>query len=329
MADFLIDTETLAQARFDTSELVECVASLGILLRGDPLPWHRDWRARHIDGLRAHLADNPVQAAIAAHALTPSWAADFLTSTPAEDASVEDDLADIEALGDDRVRADLEQVRRPLAPALRQPGVARESAALLRWVWHTTVAAEWTDRRRILQADLVSRTNRLTRSGWAAVIDDLSAGTRWLGGNRLQYDPRPYPDIDLRGSRLTFYAAHCRGGWVMWNRDRPDSYGIVYPVSGGLADTRPGHSPGHDAPRSLRALLGPRRAIVFQHARAPVATSSLAARTGLPLSTVAAHLRVLRDAGLLHRRRSGRMVLYWWTDAAHTLDQASGTSPEA
>jgi|SRR5664279_602206 DNA-binding transcriptional ArsR family regulator len=322
MADFLIDTETLAQARFDTSELAECVGALGLLLRSDPLPWHRDWRAQHIGDLQEHLAEHPVQAAIAAHAMSPNWAADFLTVPPTAGASIEDHLADIEALGDERILIDLERVRRPLAPALLSPGVAGEAAELLRWVWHATIAPEWTKRRRILAADLVARTNQLTRSGWAGVFNDLRGGTRWLGDNRLQYDPRPYPDIDLRGSRLTFYAAHCRGGWVMWDRAQPDSYGIVYPVTGILADN------DHTAREPLRALLGPRRAIVFQHTQNPIATSSLAASTGLPLSTVAAHLRVLREAGLLHRRRSGHKVLYWWTDAARTLNEASPTESE-
>jgi hypothetical protein len=33
-------------------------------------------------------------------------------------------------------------------------------------------------------------------------------------------------------------------------------------------------------------------------------------------------LRVLLDTGLLHRRRSGREVLHWWTDAGRSLARA-------
>jgi DNA-binding transcriptional ArsR family regulator len=51
----------------------------------------------------------------------------------------------------------------------------------------------------------------------------------------------------------------------------------------------------------------------------------LAAASDMPLGTVGSHLRILLEAGLLQRRRSGREVLYWWTDSAHAL--VSGASP--
>ncbi len=322
MADFLVDSDTLASARFGTSELAECVAALSILLRPDPMPWHRAWRSRYIEQLRDHLAAHRVQAAIAAHAVSPTWAADFLTAPPRNDehTSIEPHLSAIEALSDDRLRADLEHVRRPLAADLLGPGLAAHATALLRWVWQTTIKPDWPTRRRVLEADLVARTSRLARSGWAAVFDDLRDGTKWVGNNRLQYDARPYSDIDIRGRQLTFYAAHCRGGWVTWNRDQPTHYGIVYPVTGIFADQ------DRAGPESLRALLGPRRATVLQSAEQPISTSAIAASTNLPLSTVAAHLRVLREAGLLQRRRSGREVLYWWTAAADELSRAARTN---
>lgn len=198
MADFLVDSDTLARARFGTSELAECVAALSILLRPDPMPWHLAWRRRYIEQLGDHLAAHPVQAAIAAHAVSPTWAADFLTAPPRSDehTAIEPHLSEIEALSDARLRADLERVRRPLPAELLGPGLAAHAAALLRWVWQTAVAPEWPTRRRVLEADVVARTNRLARSGWAAVFDDLRDGTRWVGDNRLQYDVRPYPDIE-------------------------------------------------------------------------------------------------------------------------------------
>lgn len=36
------------------------------------------------------------------------------------------------------------------------------------------------------------------------------------------------------------------------------------------------------------------------------------------------HLRVLLDAGFLQRRRSGREVFYWWTEAAALLCTSAG-----
>ena len=43
------------------------------------------------------------------------------------------------------------------------------------------------------------------------------------------------------------------------------------------------------------------------------------ALTGLPLGSVGGHLRVLLDAGLVQRRRSGREVLYWRTALGDAL----------
>ena len=50
--------------------------------------------------------------------------------------------------------------------------------------------------------------------------------------------------------------------------------------------------------------------------------SGLAALTGLPLGSVGGHLKVLRESGLVERRRSGREVLYWRTALGDALTAA-------
>ena len=49
--------------------------------------------------------------------------------------------------------------------------------------------------------------------------------------------------------------------------------------------------------------------------------------TGYTLGSVGAHLRVLLDAGLIRRRRSGRSVLYYRTPAGDQLTEAPPVSP--
>jgi DNA-binding transcriptional ArsR family regulator len=68
----------------------------------------------------------------------------------------------------------------------------------------------------------------------------------------------------------------------------------------------------------------PRRQRILRAAE-PVSTSGLTAATDMPLGTAGSHLRILLEAGLLQRRRSGREVLYWWSDSAHAL--VSGAFP--
>ncbi len=104
-----------------------------------------------------------------------------------------------------------------------------------------------------------------------------------------------------------------------WEKDAPnmlsaDSYALVYPCSGALAE--PG---GPAAPEALGRLLGPARARVLVLLAAPKSTTHLVALTGRPLGSVGRHLRVLLDAGLVRRRRAGRSVLYYRTPLGDAL----------
>jgi DNA-binding transcriptional ArsR family regulator len=314
MGVFLVDADVLARARFGTSQLAETVGALGMLDRDRPRTWQRSWWDQHLAAFRARMRDDPVGAAVVRHAFGPTWTADFLTIPPERPGlDLEQELAELLSLSDQDVRRDLEQVRVPLPPELTATGLAATVADVLRWTWTHTIAPTWARRQRVLAADVVARTSRLSRDGWSGVLDGMRPGMRWLGDGELQVNAAPHPPRDIRGSDLTFLAAHCERGWVTWRLEEPARYGIVYPVTGVLADQ------AHETPDALARLLGPARAQVLLRAAEPVSTSALVAMSGMPLATIGSHLRVLLDAGLLQRRRSGREVLYWWTDSARGL----------
>ena len=63
-------------------------------------------------------------------------------------------------------------------------------------------------------------------------------------------------------------------------------------------------------PPALAQLIGPVRAQILVGLVQPRSTSQLVALTGYGLGSVGGHLKVLRDAGLVQRRRAGRSVLY-------------------
>ena len=313
---FVVDADVLARARFGTSRLVETTAGLSVLRRPDPLPWHRTWRDAHRPAWRERLAGDPVAAALVAHAYGPSWIADFLTVPPAApDQTLDRELEHLESLSDAQIRADLAFVREPLPPEAAAAGLAATFADLLRWVWDTTIRPEWPRRKRVLQADIVARTARLSTEGWSGVLRDLAPGVRWLGDGLLQVNTGRFPPRDIRGGELLFFAAHSRGGSVQWRL--PGRYALVYPVRGSSAA---GPAAVSDA---LARLLGPTRARVLAMAQTPVSTTALTAVTGTPLGSVGGHLRVLLDAGLLERRRAGREVLYWCSDTGTALLAAS------
>ena len=315
MGELIVDADVMARTRFGTSQWAETLAGLSILLSTSPQPWHLDWQRAHLPALRARLADDEVTAALVRAAFGRTWTADFLTvPPPAPDLTLDEELEYLESLDDRRIRVDLEETTGPVPRVLRASGLAHRAAELLRWTWRTTIEPEWDRRRRILRADVVSRTSRLATEGWSGVLDGIAPGVRWLDEGRLQVNAHPYPPRDIRGRDLLLIAAHARGGSVSWHL--PDRYALVYPVIGVFAT-----SPA-PLPEALVRLLGRSRARVLARLGTPAGTSALAAELGLPLGSVGGHLRVLLDAGLVERRRSGREVLYWWSDAGQAVVEA-------
>ncbi|GAA1582063.1 winged helix-turn-helix domain-containing protein [Actinomadura kijaniata] len=311
-----VDADTLARGRFVVSPLAETTAALQTLHRAAPAhPGERAWLSTHLPAYRARLAADPVAAALVRVGLGGSWNADFLTPVPTG-AAFSDEAGRVRATPPAAARADLEVAAGgPLPPVLDVPDLPERAAALLTWVWRTVVGPDWPRRRRLLEADLVARTGQLTRHGWAAALDDMRPGMRWLGDGRLQVNAYDYPPREISGERLFFVPVTARRGWVAWEADRN---AVVYPCSGVLAADRP------PAPRALAALLGGPRAEILVLLDTPKSTSQLVALTGQALGSTGRHLRILRDAGLLERRRAGRSVLYYRTPAADAL-LAAGT----
>ncbi len=314
-----VSTDTLARSRFVISSLAEATANLFVLHSATAAhPGERAWLDTHLPAYRQRLAADPVTALLVQAARGHRWTADFLTVPPDEDEpAFADELARIRATPPDRARADLTvSLRGPLPAELDREDLPDRAADLLEWVWTETVLPYWPTRRRILEADVVARAGQLTRGGWAAALDDMRQGMRWLGEGRLQINTYDYPPREVTGARLLFVPVTPQRGWVAW--DAAARFAVIYPCSGVLAE--PGTAP---APEALARLLGPGRATVLALLETAKSTTQLVALTGQGLGSVGRHLKVLLDAGLVHRRRSGRSVLYFRTDAGTTLVRAA------
>lgn len=319
-----VDADTLAGSRFVVSPLLETTAAL-FALEADAAahPAERDWLDAHLPAYRARLAGDPATAQLMRAVFAEHWIADFLTRTPTGEPqpSFADELARLRAVPDATARTDLAVTAHgPLPAALDGvadvPGLA---ADLLQWVWTTAVLPYWPRRRRVLEADVVSRTARLSRGGWAQTLEEMRPGsTRWLGDGRLQINARANPPRDISGSRLLFVPVTPRHGWVSW--DIPHRYAVVYPCAGTLAYGDP-----TAVPDALGRLLGPARAGVLVLLDTPKSTSQLVALTGQGLGSVGRHLRVLLEAGLAERRRAGRSVLYYRTAAGQVVVDVSSS----
>lgn len=70
---------------------------------------------------------------------------------------------------------------------------------------------------------------------------------------------------------------------------------------------------------ALRELLGATRAGILLALAAPSDTPTLARRLGVTPGAVSQHLRVLRNAGLVHTQRDGRTALHARTTRAQAL----------
>lgn len=218
------------------------------------------------------------------------------------------------ATGAEQARVDLRvSLRGPLPAVLDRHDLPERATALLTHVWEDAVRPYWEHRRRVLEADVVARTARVSQGGWAAVLDSLRPGrTRWLGESRLQVNLHAHPPREISaGADLLFMPVTPRRGWVSW--EARERYAVVYPCLGGLAEA-------HDrlpVPAGLGALVGTARAGLLVLLGTPLSPTQLVAVTGQR------HLRVLLNAGLVRRWRAGRSVLYTRTAAGEVLLEAS------
>nr|BFE56969.1 winged helix-turn-helix domain-containing protein [Dactylosporangium thailandense] len=316
-----IDADVLASSRFVVSPMAETVGAL-VALNGlhRVSPAQREWLAEAMPAFRARWTGDDFALPFLRDAIRPGWLADFLVKPPRADApGFDDELARVAVTTDEQARRDiLETLDRPLAPVLLEPGLVERAVELLDWVWRHMVRPGWPRRRRVLEADIVARTDRLTSGGWAAVLDGMRPGMRWLGDGRLQINTYDYPPRDVSGSRLLFVPTTAYRGWVSWE-EPGDVHAVIYPCTGWLAQ-----DPDVVPPDALARLIGPARARILTLLAAPKSTTQLVALTGLPLGSVGGHLRVLRDAALTARRRAGRSVLYYRTELGDALCTGHG-----
>jgi hypothetical protein len=323
MGTWRVPADVMARSRFATAPIAEVTGALGALTRPRG-PDQRAFREAHgaafaqwVTGRRG-MADLVAASFRDARPDQVGWLADYLSVPPvADDETFEDGVAHLRALDDDALRADLrETTQAPLAPVLMEAGLRDLVVELVGWLWTHTLESDWARRERILRADIVARTAQLARHGWGAVLRDLGRDREWVGDGQLRINRYDLPTRTLpEGSTLMFVPTHTDGSWVGWSDDR---YAVYYPVAGRLARVDADSSPG------LAPLLGASRAELLTLLDVPRSTSQLVALSGQALGSVGGHLKVLLEAGVVLRRRSGREVLYWRTALGDGLVAAGG-----
>ncbi|MET8980572.1 helix-turn-helix domain-containing protein [Streptomyces sp. NPDC004539] len=314
-----VSADTLARSRFVVSPLAETFAGLKLLHAGvGRHPGESRWLDAHLAAYRERLAGDPVTALLVRAGLGREWIADFLTPAPRGGEDFASEVVRVRGVGVAESHAHLRMALGGELPgALLRDDLPERAAALLEWVWEEAVQPYWERRRKVLEADVAVRLDQVSRGGWAAVLDSLRPGTRWLGESRFQVNRHEYPPREISGAELVFVPVTPQVGWVAW--EEALRYAVVYPCAGVLAEER-----GVGQVGSLDALLGAGRARVLLLLERPMSTSQLVAVTGQALGSVGRHLRVLWDAGLVERRRVGRSVLYVRTGVGDGVVRAAG-----
>ena len=326
MLRLLVEPQDLARSRFAVSPLVEVGNVLRVLhSRAARGPTAGMERLRPTYERLRREAD--LDLVLALH--TEHYGPTFVAPPPAGmNQTIEADLAAVRATPASVARAEIDLALRLQPPTerrvervLRSPGAVAAVAAVLEQAWTVLVAPDWPAIRALLERDVVHRASRRVLDGWAGAFAGLHERIRW-GAGAIELLGRPEQEIPLGGDGLLLVPSAYVWPGTMVYLEPPWPRALVYPARGVAALWAERPPPGA---ATLARLLGASRAAVLDCLDEPASTTHLVHQLGQPLGTVGDHLRVLFDAGLVTRERSGRSVLYRRTAVGDAL-VATGTA---
>jgi DNA-binding transcriptional ArsR family regulator len=310
-----LDEPTLTRTRIATSPLWEAKCSLYLLQRyRDEAPWPYTGWARHAWRV---LAEQPATAPVRLYTRTGPWYPDFLGPVPpGASPTIEEELAALRATPPEVIAEQVPRYHDPGdLPDWLRPFVTDRQAALDRLAdgiqayWDAAIAPWWPAMRAALDEEVLHRARALAADGPDALLADLHERVRWERPvlSLVKPSERSFKAVD---QRLLLIPLIFSRGALTHSTDHPEVLAVSYQARGSalLAEGRP--APTAAEPDRLAVLVGRGRAQVLRALARPATTAGLAATLGLAPSTVSEHLAALLTAGVVHRRRVGRRVLY-------------------
>jgi DNA-binding transcriptional ArsR family regulator len=222
-----------------------------------------------------------------------------------------DELAAIEALPADVIRADLEQsglTGPQLRRSLDRGTVGADVTEALRLLWSQVLDDEWARFQRGLRAEVARCADLMATRGVGPALSSLHPRVHWVAGpdgSSLILDKTIDGRHDVGAEGLVLMP-----NAFLW--DEPlvtvaaRTEGLSYPCR--TADSTPRSDSARPSP--MAQLIGTTRSRVLEALVVPLTTTALSAELELAPSTVSTHLKVLHTAGLVVRRRDGQRVLY-------------------
>ncbi|MBG0568774.1 ArsR/SmtB family transcription factor [Actinoplanes aureus] len=319
-----LDEPTLARTRIAISPLGEAVCSLYLLHRNPGgAPWPYDAWARTA---RRILETDPATEPLSLYAQLPGASPDFIdpipeTALPTIGEQLErlrETPADVigEQLDKHYPDGDVPEVLRPFRDD-RRAALDRLAGGLAAY-WDAAIAPHWPAMRAALDEEVLLRARALAADGPDALLARLHDRIRWERPVLTLVKPLEH-SFDAVDQRLLLVPLIFSRGALMCSTDHPEVVMVTYQSRGAavLAET-PAPSVPEDQDR-LAVLLGRGRASVLRALTVPATTTALAVALGLAPSTVSEHLTGLQAAGVVHRRRAGRRVLYGLEPAGTAL----------
>lgn len=186
--------------------------------------------------------------------------------------------------------------------------ITEKLAAQLQQFFDLVMARHWPRIRKRLEDDIAVRADATAREGFGQMIGGLSPMLSWrMGGldiDRAGHDGRSGDDRRTTAPAVILVPSVFQARLALTidpaGAPSPRLPLLSYPV----IDSTP------TSPRSLDEVFGVTRARILTMLDVPRSTDQLAKSLHLSPGTVSYHLQILFRAGLVHRTRSSRRVLY-------------------
>ena len=308
-----LDEPTLSRTTIAISPFAELVCGLFLLQRNPgAVPWPYDgWARRAWEVLRTVPAAAPASLYLKLPPVSP----DFLTPLPTSPMpTIDQQLDQLRATPAEVIESEFaKHFPDGELPAMYRPFRDDRQAALERLAdglaayWDAAIAPYWPAMRAALDEEVLLRARALAADGLDSLLARLHDRIRW-NPPVLTLVKSLDQSFDVVDQRLLLVPLIFSRGALLCSGDQPDMIMVTYQSRGAavLAD-----GPAPPAPEDrLAILVGRGRAAVLRALVTPATTTGLATALGSAPSTISEHLSGLLAAGVVHRRRAGRRVLY-------------------
>ena len=316
-----LSADVLGQTRFSISPLTELTSSLRFLGNMSASPVFRPW----VDRIRGKL--DRVDMSLLLSAVPDGRYIPTCLMPPGRlrDPRIEDQLQDLAVMSAESLSGMLTEIweDRPVPDRVVQLLATGDRAPTLLaevlWdYWTVALAPHWSRIHAVLSDDVDYRTAGMQDQGLFAVLTDLHPEIH-MSGTGLCIDKPHFPDSEHEAHRMTLTSSMFTWPHLVIG-DLPNAeFALTYGAFGVGRVWEDREPLAQEPAQSLASLLGRTRAAILRHTAEPASTTHLARLLGQSPATVSEHLTVLRNTGLVTRRRSGRSVLYRQTAFAEHL----------